>query len=173
MTLLQKQQALLTIHNPRASLSQCIHTPARHYSFAFARQLRAGEPGRDVFDSDDRGRLAQDRQHEGGDRTTIAAFPMELFDQLEDRALALGHAQTVYESAQQPPAILQTLSDEASMAHDVALAEVNTLVKRGLISDTGPKQPERRQWLSKSRRRSVHAVRNVEEQLEQHRAARR
>ncbi len=47
----------------------------------------------------------------------LPQFPMELFDQLEDRALALGHAQTVYESAQQPPAILQTLSDEATAAH--------------------------------------------------------
>jgi hypothetical protein len=60
-------------------------------------------------------------------------FQLELFDQLEERALALGHAQTVYESSQQPPAILQTLSDEATSAHDVALSEVNTLVKRGLI----------------------------------------
>ena len=63
----------------------------------------------------------------------LPQFPMELFEQLEDRALALGHAQTVHESAQQPPAILQTLSDEANAAHDVALAEANTLVKRGLI----------------------------------------
>ncbi len=63
----------------------------------------------------------------------LPQFPMELFDQLEDRALALGHAQTVYESAQQPPAILQTLSDEATAAHDVALSEVNTQIKRGLI----------------------------------------
>jgi hypothetical protein len=63
----------------------------------------------------------------------LPQFPMEFFDQLEDRALALGHAQTVYEGAQQPPAILQTLSDEATAAHDVALSEVNTQIKRGLI----------------------------------------
>ena len=63
----------------------------------------------------------------------LPQFPMQLFEELEDRALALGHAQTVYESAQQPPAILQTLSDEASAAHDVALAEANTLVKRGVL----------------------------------------
>jgi hypothetical protein len=73
----------------------------------------------------------------GGMKATIAQllpqFPMELLEQLEDRALALGHAQTVYESAQQPPAILRTLSDEANQAHDVALSEANTLVKRGLI----------------------------------------
>ncbi len=63
----------------------------------------------------------------------LPQFPIELYDQLEDRALALGHTQTVHESAQQPPAILQTLSDEATAAHDIALSEVNTLVKRGLI----------------------------------------
>jgi len=63
----------------------------------------------------------------------LVQFPMELFDQLEDRALALGHAQTVYESTRHPPAILQSLSRAASSAHGIALSEVKILAERGLI----------------------------------------
>lgn len=63
----------------------------------------------------------------------LPTFDIQTFDELEDRALALGHAQTVYENAQQPVPILQSLSDDATAAHDVALAEATTLVKRGLL----------------------------------------
>jgi hypothetical protein len=66
----------------------------------------------------------------------LVSFPMEFFDQLEDRALALGHAQTVYESTRHPTPSLQTLSRAASSAHGIALSEVNILAERGLI----PKQ---------------------------------
>ena len=63
----------------------------------------------------------------------LPQFPMLFFDQLEDRALALGHTQTVYESAQQQPAIPQALIDDATQAHTIALSDVTTLVHRGLI----------------------------------------
>ncbi len=33
----------------------------------------------------------------------LPGFDIQIFVQLEDRALALGHAQTAYENAQQPP----------------------------------------------------------------------
>jgi hypothetical protein len=63
----------------------------------------------------------------------LPQFPLLLFEELEDRALALGHAQTVYESARRPAPILQTLLNSATSARDIALAETNTLVKRGLL----------------------------------------
>ena len=63
----------------------------------------------------------------------IPQFPMLFFDQLEDRALALGHTQTVYESTQEPPAVPQALIDEAKQAHDIAHSEVTTQVHRGLV----------------------------------------
>jgi len=63
----------------------------------------------------------------------LPQFRIQLFDELENRALALGHAQTVFESAQRPPAILQSLSDGASKAHDIARSDVTTLVHRGLM----------------------------------------
>jgi hypothetical protein len=59
---------------------------------------------------------------------------MLYFDQLEDRALALGHTQTVHESTQKPPAIPQTLIDEAKRVHEIAHSDVTTLVHRGLIA---------------------------------------
>lgn len=64
----------------------------------------------------------------------LPQFPMLYFDQLEDRALALGHTQTVHESTQQAPAIPQVLLDEAKRARDIAQSEVTTHVHRGLIS---------------------------------------
>jgi len=73
----------------------------------------------------------------GSMKTVVAQllpqFPLLLFEELEARALALGHAQTVYESAQHPAPILQTLLNAATTARDIALAEANTLVKRGLL----------------------------------------
>ena len=66
----------------------------------------------------------------------LPLFPIELFDQLEARALALGHAQTVYESTHHPPPALQPLAAEGSKAHAIALSEVTTQVMRGLIPAT-------------------------------------
>ena len=63
----------------------------------------------------------------------LPQFQILLFDQLEDRALALGHTQTVHESTQKPPAIPQALIDDATKAHTIALSDVTTLVHRGLI----------------------------------------
>lgn len=63
----------------------------------------------------------------------LPQFQMLFFDQLEDRALALGHTQTVHESTQQVPAIPQTLIDEAKRAHAIAHSEVTTHVHRGTI----------------------------------------
>jgi hypothetical protein len=63
----------------------------------------------------------------------LPRFPLQLFDELEDRALALGHAHTVYESAHEPPPELQALSDEGRTLRDVALSEVTTQVKRKRI----------------------------------------
>ena len=63
----------------------------------------------------------------------LPQFQILFFDQLEDRALALGHTQTVYESAEKAPAMPQPLIDDATQAHAIALSEVTTLVYRGLI----------------------------------------
>ena len=63
----------------------------------------------------------------------LPGFDIQLFADLEDRALALGHAQTVYENALQPPPILQSLSDDAYATYDIVSAEANMLLKRHLL----------------------------------------
>jgi hypothetical protein len=63
----------------------------------------------------------------------LPGFDIQLFADLEDRALALGHAQTVYENALQPPPILQSLSDDAYTTYDIVSAEANMLLKRRLL----------------------------------------
>lgn len=65
----------------------------------------------------------------------LPGFDIHLFDELEERALALGHAQTVYENAQVPAPILPSLYDEACSTYEVALAEATTLTKRKLLPE--------------------------------------
>lgn len=63
----------------------------------------------------------------------LPKFDIQQFDRLETFTLALGHAQTVYQTATEPPASLIALSDNATKMREVLLADVMTLVKRGLI----------------------------------------
>jgi hypothetical protein len=60
-------------------------------------------------------------------------FDIKLFDSLESWAMALGHAQTLYETATEPPASLVALLNEAIKTREVLLADVNALISRSLI----------------------------------------
>lgn len=64
----------------------------------------------------------------------LSKFDIQVFDKLEDHALALGHAHTVYEQALQPLPTMQPLADEAATTREILLAEVTMLIKRGLFS---------------------------------------
>lgn len=63
----------------------------------------------------------------------LPAFDLAIFDRLESCALALGHAQTAYQTATEPPASLVELADEATKTRELLLAEVRTLILRELI----------------------------------------
>jgi hypothetical protein len=64
----------------------------------------------------------------------LPAFDMAAFDQLEDYALALSFAQTIYLMARRPPDDLQTLSDQASRMRAAMRADATVLATRGLIN---------------------------------------
>ena len=64
----------------------------------------------------------------------LPQFDIRLFDELEDRALALGHAHTVFEGTQQAPPLSPELVEEASHLYDVGHSEVTTMVHRKLIA---------------------------------------
>ena len=63
----------------------------------------------------------------------LPKFDINVFDQLENYALALGRAQTVYQMTLQPQPELQALAEQGTKIHEILVAEVTTLTKRGLI----------------------------------------
>jgi hypothetical protein len=60
-------------------------------------------------------------------------FPISEFDNLETYALALGHTQTLYKTATDPPAAFVAMVDSAIKTREILLADVNALISRGLI----------------------------------------
>ena len=64
----------------------------------------------------------------------VPSFDIGQFDSLEPYALALGHAQTVYQTATEPPASLVALAEEALKWREVLFADVGALIARGLLS---------------------------------------
>jgi hypothetical protein len=64
----------------------------------------------------------------------LPKFDIQVFDTLEDHALALGHTQTVYEQSLEPLPTMQPLADEATAIREILLSEVTTLIKRELIA---------------------------------------
>jgi hypothetical protein len=61
-------------------------------------------------------------------------FDLELFDKVETYALALGHANTLYKTMNDPPKTLIELADEVTKKRQVLLCAVNFLIARDLIS---------------------------------------
>jgi hypothetical protein len=64
---------------------------------------------------------------------TWRRFDLKLFDKVETYALALGHAQTLYKTMNEPPQSLVALADTAMAKRNVLLCAVNLLIARGLI----------------------------------------
>jgi hypothetical protein len=64
----------------------------------------------------------------------LPKFDIQVFDTLEDHALALGHTQTVYEQSLEPLPTMQPLADEATAIREILLSEATTLIKRELIA---------------------------------------
>ena len=60
-------------------------------------------------------------------------FPIAEFDNLETYTLALGHAQTLYKTATEPPAEFVAMVNSAIKTREILLADVNALISRGLI----------------------------------------
>lgn len=69
----------------------------------------------------------------------LPGFDMSQFDKLETYALALGHSHTEYKTATEPSPSLVALADSAIEARAVLLADVNSLITRGLIAPTATK----------------------------------
>jgi hypothetical protein len=63
----------------------------------------------------------------------LPTFDMAVFDNLESRTLALGHAQTNYQTATEPPASIEAQADTAAKFRDVLVHDVNTLILRGAL----------------------------------------
>ena len=70
----------------------------------------------------------------------MPSFPIAQFDNLETYSLALGHAQTLYKTATEPPAPLGDLANSAIKSREILLADVNALVSRGLIDAAALKE---------------------------------
>jgi hypothetical protein len=70
----------------------------------------------------------------------VPSFDIRLLDGLESYALALGHAQTAYQTATDPPASLVALADSAIKEREILLADVNALIARGLIAPSALKE---------------------------------
>lgn len=64
---------------------------------------------------------------------TFRAFPAECLDELEDRTLALGHAQALYRAAETPRESLPSLHAAAVAARDTFHADAVALARRGFL----------------------------------------
>jgi len=65
--------------------------------------------------------------------TSLPSFDIKLFDGLESYALALGHAQTAYQTANEPSASLLALVSKVNKTRDILVANVSLLVAIGLL----------------------------------------
>jgi hypothetical protein len=66
----------------------------------------------------------------------LPSFDIDRFDRLESYALALGHAQTEYQTATEPPASLVELAAKVSRIRGILLSDINTLVARELLPES-------------------------------------
>lgn len=65
----------------------------------------------------------------------LPTFEVERFDALETYAMALGHAQTEYQIATEPPASVVELVAQVTKARSILLNDVETLISRGVLSE--------------------------------------
>lgn len=65
----------------------------------------------------------------------VSSFDITLLDNLESYTLALGHAQTEYQTATETPASLLALANEAIKWRTILLNDATTLISRGLLSE--------------------------------------
>jgi hypothetical protein len=69
----------------------------------------------------------------------MPTFDIAILDHLESYALALGHAQTVYQTATAPSPSLIALGAETEKTREVLLAEIKAQMARGLIDAAATK----------------------------------
>ena len=65
--------------------------------------------------------------------SALPNFDITLFDTLESYALALGHTQTVYQTASEPPASLVLLAGKVNKTREILVANVTLLIAMGLL----------------------------------------
>ncbi len=70
-----------------------------------------------------------------GKRIFLQFVSITLLDNLESYTLALGHAQTEYQTATETPASLLALANEAIKWRTILLNDATTLISRGLLSE--------------------------------------
>jgi hypothetical protein len=70
----------------------------------------------------------------------LAELDLAAFDKLEDYALAMSYAQTLYLLATQPPDDLERLIEQGKELHERLEADVRALAVRGLVDDEVPKK---------------------------------
>jgi len=66
----------------------------------------------------------------------VSSFDIALLDNLESYALALGHAQTEYQTATEPSPSLVALANENIKWRTILLNDVTTLMSRGILAET-------------------------------------
>jgi hypothetical protein len=65
----------------------------------------------------------------------VSSFDITLLDKLESYALALGHAQTEYQTAMEPNPSLVALANENIKWRTILLNDVTTLISRGILPE--------------------------------------
>ena len=65
--------------------------------------------------------------------SALPSFDITLFDALESYALALGHTQTVYQTANEPPTSLVLLAGTVNKTREILVANVTLLIAMGLL----------------------------------------
>jgi len=70
----------------------------------------------------------------------VTEFDIAQFDKIEDYAMALGHANTMYLIATQPPDELQAIHDESATMRETLYTDTKALIRRGLIKETSIKE---------------------------------
>ena len=70
----------------------------------------------------------------------LIGFDIARFDRIEDYAMALGHAHTMYLIATQPPDELQAIHDESATMRETLYTDTQALIRRGLIKEASIKE---------------------------------
>jgi len=70
----------------------------------------------------------------------LIGFDIARFDKIEDYAMALGYANTMYLVATQPPDELQAIYDESAAMRETLYTDTMALIRRGFINEASIKE---------------------------------